>query len=213
MAAPVQATLEGTGESQNGEESVDYVAMLEKELEKKKVKYVADAILDVYADDEDITLGKLLDWNREGLCDLVKEINDDEDNEYEIRPLHQNRFADSVVKIANQRKELKEVASKSQVVLLFLGKDEEEAIETIQSGQDFMKQNVNKMKKLFNDLDENTQSVKDELDKISQELKQKIDNKQKEMVIMIDKIYKYHLNKLNARNKIINIADKTIKKV
>ena len=213
MAAPVQATLEGTGESQNDEESVDYVAMLERELEKKKVKYVADAILDVYADDEDVTLEKLMNWSRDDLCDLVKEINDDEDNEYKIKALNKNKFADSVVKIANQRKELKEVASKSQVVLLFLGKDEEEAIETIQSGQDFMKQNVNKMKKLFTDLDENTQSVKDELGKICQELKQKIDNKQKEMVIMIDKIYKYHLNKLNARNKITNDADKTIKKV
>ena len=113
----------------------------------RKLIYIADIIFKLY----ETPLDELLKWTRADLIELMGEINN-EDNEYRIKVLDKNKFAATVIDIAKQKRQalakdaLAASPSSSQVKLLFLGKEEEEAIEDIQSAHKFMDQKLIKMK-------------------------------------------------------------------
>ena len=205
MAAPVEVTSEG-GEGQN-EKSIDYIGILRSNLREKKLLYIEDIILEY---DNDTTLEVLLMWDRNEIVALLVDINNDESVQHKIKTIHRNKFADEIKDIAKQQqgdaaKEKVAPSASSQVKLLFLGKEEEEAAEAIQS--------VRKMQQLFNNLDENTKNVQQDLQKLCGSLKQQIDTKQKEIVKRIKIIHQYHLNQLNKRNESTQSTAKVVSKV
>eukprot|EP01084_Bolivina_argentea_P003179 5936_1 len=212
MAASLEGTSESKGENQIND-FIDYVQLLRVSLRQKKLIYIADAILKV----EELTLEQLMKCTRNELSDLLADIHNDKDNDYKIKASHRIKFAETVTNMAAQQqdalqKQTATPSTSSQLKLLFLGKEEEEAIESIQSGQQFMEKNLIKMKELFNNLDENNKNVKQNLDKICKSLKQQIDEKQKEIVSMIDTIHKYHSNGLNKKNEITQQSSKVVDK-
>eukprot|EP01084_Bolivina_argentea_P288039 494312_1 len=200
MSASLQPTAEG---GENQEDSINYVELLRVTLRNKKLIYIADIVLEI----EEFTLAQLLKWTRNDLTELLADINNDNDNDYKIKVSHRNKFADAVCYIAQKQKETLEkqivapaATSSPQMKLLFLGKEEEEAIEAIQSSQQFMNNNLNHMKKSFNNLDKHNKNVIQKLGKLCDELKQEIDKKQKEMLSKVNMVYQYHLNIFNKHN-------------
>ena len=158
---------------------------------------------------------------RDHLIELLVDIHGDQDNQCEIKVLHRNKFASLVASVATEQKQalLQEKAAaaalpgSSQVKLLFLGKEEEEAIEVIQAGQKFMNQSLVKMKEFLKNVNINTKNVKDDLQKLCNSLKTQIDIKHKEIIDKVDFIHKYHLNKLNQQNGLIQESAKVVSKV
>ena len=217
MAHPLQRTSEGSGEN---EDVTDYVELLRTRLKEKKLLYIADAIIEF---DNELTLQDLLGWKKDDLVEIVDDLNEQlsQDGKDKINVRHKNKFATNVVDIATQQKQAllqEKVAAaatpgSSQVKLLFLGKEEEEAIEAIQTGQKFMDQTLVKMKEFLNNLNENTKNVKDDLQKLCDSLKKQIDIKHKQINDKIDFIHKYHLNKLNQQNDLKQESAKVVSKV
>ena len=216
MSSPLKVTSEG--EEGTNEESVDYVKLVTATLKEKKLLYIADILFQY---DSDITIDELLKWNRKDIVDTIKMINDDENNKHEINPLHKNKFAKLVEQVAAKQKEeleKQQVAPSastpsSQMKLLFLGKEEEEAVEAIKNGQKYMEQSVKKMPQLFNNLDENTKNVQQDVIKLCDSLKQQIDIKQKDILAKIKFIHQYRWNQLNQRNETTKSTAKVVSKV
>ena len=225
MAARLDHTSEGMGEgipNYDSEDAMDFVEILKSSLRTQKLIYIAEIVKEV----EDETLSDLMEYSRKDLCELLAEIHDNKDNEYKIKVSHRNKFAKIVcefgVKRAQSLIDQQTAASTkystpsnepSQVKLLFLGQEEEKAIESIQSGQSFMEQNLIKMKQLLNDLEENNENTKEELETICDSLKQQIDAKQTEITTSIDRLYQYHLNNLKQRKQITTQSAKVVAKV
>eukprot|EP01083_Nonionella_stella_P095919 269401_1 len=218
MAAPVQQTSGGgEGQKSQNEDSVDYVALLRTSLQEKKLLYIADLVMEL----EELDLSQLLKWERPDLIEILRDIHNDNNHDHKIKVVHRNKFADTIIRVATQQQEALQkqlvapsasTTGTSQVKLLFLGKDEEEAIEVIQSGQKCMDQYLVKMQQLYTNLDENNKNIKQKLETICTSLKQQIDDKQKQMISTIDGIYQYKLSALKARSEVAQQSAKVVAK-
>eukprot|EP01084_Bolivina_argentea_P313572 543017_1 len=67
-----------------------------------------------------------------------------------------------------------------------------------------------KIKKSYNDLDENDKIVRRNLQQICGSLKQQIDKKQNQMILYLDSIYQHRLNELNQRHEITQQSAQTV---
>ena len=188
-------------------------------LKQQKVLYIADIVEQA----EDQTLANLLDYSRKNLSELLDEINDDADNEYKFKVSHRNKFAKAVIQIAEKRNralkaQFLEIAestpsSPSPFKLLEIGKEEEMAIEGIQTGHKFMIKRMSKMKGLFDALDQNTESAKASIRAICHSMRHQIDEKEKKMMSMVAGIHEIHLDALTKRDEAVQQSAKNVAKV
>ena len=232
MATQFDHTSEGFGEgvpNTNDSDSTCFVELLRSALTMQKLLHIAEIVKEI----EGESLSDLMEYPRKDLCELLREIHEDKENEYKIKVANRNKFARIVnefgIKRAQSLIDQQTAASTTystpsdtknrsqsqsqQVKLLFLGQDEEKAIESIQSGQQFMQQNLTKIKQLSHDLDENNQNSKEELEKICDSIKQQIDTKQNEISTIIDNIYQYHTKHLKQRKQTTTQSAKVVSKV
>ena len=216
MAAPVDTSEGGEAHGDSTEETVDYEAMLTATLERHKVKHIADIVAEV----EELSLSDLLKIaNHQGVVEVLTDIHEDEDNGHTIKMAHRLKFAKAVMAVADQRKEaLNEqlvvaASPENQVKLLFLGKEEEEAIEAIQSGHKAMAEAVSNVKRLFNVLDGNNESAKAQLLATGEALAQRIDEKVKAVGAVVDGVYQFHLGALKQRDEVTRQSAKVVAKV
>ena len=216
MAAALDTSEGGERRVDAVDEAVDYEAMLSATLEQHKVKHIADIVAEV----EEQSLSDLLMYSHNDVVELLKDIDGDEDNEYKIKVSQRHKFAKAVIAVADQKKQaLNEQAvadaanTSSQLKLLFLGKEEEEAIEAIQSGHKAMTQAASSVKRLFNALDGNHESVKAQLLATGEALKQRIDEKMQSVGSVVDGVYLFHLGALKQRDEVTQQAAKVVAKV
>eukprot|EP01084_Bolivina_argentea_P207337 353761_1 len=197
--ASIQSTNSNEGEIGNNQ-PIDYVELLRVSLKHQKLMYIADAIFNV----EQMTLQDLLQWKYEDIVEQTEEIHNAKDNDYKIKVSHRNKFANTIVQLAQQKKKasINTNPQSSTMKLLIIGKEEEECIEEIQSGQQYMDQAIVKTKELFNNLKQNNDTVKKKLATLCVELKKSIDIKQDEMNNIIDAVYQNKLQKLNKRDNV-----------
>lgn len=201
MASSLE-TCGGTGEQ------MDYEEMLENALREQQLMYIANIIKET----EDEDLCDLLEYTRSHLIGLLDDIADDKGNDHQIKISHRNKFAKIVTRIATKKKAESQLAA-SSVQFLFLSKEEEEAIETIQSGQQYMLKNLSITQELLRNLDENTDTVKKQLDSICDSLHKRIDAKQKSVAAAIQKLHEYHFQKLSDRLKVTEQSANVVAKV
>ena len=216
MAASVDTAEGGEAQGDPTAHTVDYEAMLSATLERHKVKHIADIVQEV----EELSLSDLLAFEHKDVMRMLNEIHEDEDNKHTIRASHCHKFAKAVSAVSDERKKaLNEQAvavaahTSPQVKLLFLGKEEEEAIETIQSEQKLMTETVANVKRQFNALDANHEAVKAKLMEIGEALKQRIDAKVQEVGSVVDGVYQFHLGALKERADVTRQSAKVVAKV
>eukprot|EP01083_Nonionella_stella_P064343 167601_1 len=192
------ADVEGSAVNEDArQQSVDHVELLRVSLRHQKLEYIGDII----KEEEDVPLHDLLDWSYDNIVEQLNDIHNDENNEYKIKVSHRNKFAKTVQKIKQSKLDCAQTIaspppSSHKMKLLIIGKEEEECIEAIQSGQQFMEQAVIKTKELLNDLDENSSSIKNNVSLICDELREQITAKQNEMNTMIESIHQRKLQQL-----------------
>eukprot|EP01084_Bolivina_argentea_P091930 165463_1 len=180
---------------------------LRKVLKKENLLYIFD---DIILDVEAQTLDDLLEYTQNDLVEKLRNINDDKTNNHKIKTSHRYKFAKTVNKIAVS--EDKRKLRSGELSLAFIGKNEQEAINSIQYGQQFAQQNVSNMKTLLNNLDKNNKNIKQNLQTICNLLKQKIDIKYKQMIKMIDDIDKMYSSQLNQQNQTAEQCAKSVSK-
>eukprot|EP01083_Nonionella_stella_P108576 315912_1 len=138
---------EGATNSDN-EAIIDYVELVRISLTQKKLTYIVGIL-----EQEDVSLEHLLNWSHRDISEALADIHDDEQNQHQIRAIHRNKFATIVTTIAKKRNEFEAQnknegpppSSPSNMKLLIIGKEEEEAIEAIQNGEQYMTQVLTKM--------------------------------------------------------------------
>eukprot|EP01084_Bolivina_argentea_P108469 193852_1 len=189
---------------------IDYVALLHESLIKDKLIYIGHILYDV----KEQTLEDLMGYTRDNLVEILRGINNDENNKYKIKTAHRYKFAKIVNDISIRKKAAtKRIITKSgKMQFLFITKQEEEAMKTIQFGQKFMKQNVLNMKTLFINLNDNKQNIKHNLEQICDLLKQQIDEKQDEMMKVINDIDNYYFTQLKQQNQTIQECAESVAK-
>eukprot|EP01084_Bolivina_argentea_P034661 64171_1 len=198
MTTPL-LTADGAGEGDN-EISIDYVALLSRELKTKKLLYIANIIWEI----AECKLESLMNWTRDDLRELINDINESEDNKYKVKVLDKNKFADLVINVAKKKKEAEEAKKSHKISLpklkvIFLDEDEENAMKLIKDGQQFMDNELDQMKQqLFQDLTKNKKNVEQSIETIYNELRQRFNVKHKQMNNLIDGIYQYYVYKVNS---------------
>eukprot|EP01083_Nonionella_stella_P108450 315510_1 len=209
------ADVEGSSANEDARQqtSVDYVELLRTSLRRQKLEYIAGII----KEEEDVTLQELLDWSYDDIVEQLLDIHNNENNEHKVKVSHRNKFARTVQNVKQSKLDCAQtIASPSpstnKMKLLIIGKEEEECIEAIQSGQQFMEQAVIKTKELLNDLDENKSSFKNKVSSICDELRQQITAKQNEMNTMIESIHQRKLQQLNERQNVTIQSAKVVAK-
>eukprot|EP01084_Bolivina_argentea_P313574 543019_1 len=153
MATPLHTSEIEGDEGKPNDSNLDYVVLLEASLRSQNLMYIADIIMEV----EEEPLEDLMSYSRKNLNSLLDEIHEDETNKHRIKVSHRNKFAKSVIEIRMRRNESLErqtvaAPATSKVKLLFVDEEEQQAIQSIQSGQQFMTNALAKTKKLYNDL-------------------------------------------------------------
>eukprot|EP01083_Nonionella_stella_P187719 690403_1 len=194
MAAhALHSTLSGATDTKEGdassvcEESIDYVELLRVSLRQQKLIYIADIM-----EQEGVSLDDLFDWTKADILEALRDIHNNNPNQHQIQT-----FAKIVIGIAKRRKDaMKNTEAQLQshtanVKILIIGKDEEEAIEAIQNGEEYMKELVNKMEKSLNGLHANTKQIQTDLHSLCDEIKRRIDQKEKQMKHIIQKVQKH----------------------
>eukprot|EP01083_Nonionella_stella_P084117 232776_1 len=163
MAQALQSTSSGVAPTEEGdlsdmnEQSIDYVELLRVVLRQQKLIYIADIMEQV-----GVPLNDLFEWTISDILEASRDIHNNNQNQHQIRMLDRNKFAKTVIGIAKKRKDTMKKTTESQlqsttnVKILIIGKEEEEAIEAIQNGEQYMNELVNKMEKSLNGLHANT---------------------------------------------------------
>eukprot|EP01083_Nonionella_stella_P240221 839975_1 len=150
--AAIQPTSSGDVEGSAPVASIDYTELLRVSLKQQKLLYISDIILEV----EEVPLDDLLEWTRANISELLDEIHNNDDNNHKIKVSHRNKFAKTVIEIGKSKKQsisnnnIPAAPSSSKMKLLIIGKEEEECIEAIQCGQQYMNTAMIKIKELYN---------------------------------------------------------------
>eukprot|EP01084_Bolivina_argentea_P073084 132658_1 len=205
---------EGATNSDN-EATIDYVELLRISLAEKKLTYIVDIL-----EQEDVSLEHLLEWHHSEIVEALRDVHDDQQNQHQIRAIHRNKFAKIVTTIAKKRDEFDaqnknegpSPSSPSNMKLLIIGKEEEEAIEAIQNGEQYMAQVLTKMQESLDGLHANTKKIKTDLHSLCNDAKQAIDKREKQITAIIDNIQKYKLNKLMQQTDAAQAAADTVHK-
>eukprot|EP01084_Bolivina_argentea_P108467 193849_1 len=129
---------------------IDYSKLLCQSLEKDNLMYIVDILLDV----KEQMVDDLFVYTRNDLVEILRNINDDETNKHKIKTAHRYKFAKLTNKIADHKNTEKQTVrpTTKTVQFLVITKAEEETIESIQFGQQFMKKTSLKMSRLLNNL-------------------------------------------------------------
>eukprot|EP01083_Nonionella_stella_P305690 1067433_1 len=98
MAHALQPTARGVAESKEG--SVDYAELLRVSLREQKLIYIEG----IMAEEEGVSLDDLFDWTKCDIVEALRDIHNNDQNQYQIRAAHRNKFAKIVIDIAKRRK-------------------------------------------------------------------------------------------------------------
>lgn len=187
---------------------MDYVQMLEEELEKQDLMYIAD----IAKKTEDVDLSEVLEYPKSHILELLDDIHGDDSNQHKIKVSHRNKFAKIVIRVATKRRAERELAE-SSVQFLFLSKEEEDAILTIKNGHHSIIKNLSMIKELRRNLDENTDAIREGLKAIREELHRRVDAKCDGLMTSIDSMHKYHIQKLDERTEVTEQSADIVSKV
>ena len=228
MSSPLETCEGGEPLKDSNEESIDFVAKLRAALQQQQLLYIATIVEQV----EEETLSDLLDYSRENLRELLDEIHQSSDNNHNIKVSHRNKFAKAVVAIGDEKREKAATSSVAPAAasvpsyteipgaptssgpkLLFLGKEEEAAIDSIQSGHQFMEKEMKKMNEIAVHLKDHRETLKSKVHDLCQKLKQRIDQKEEQMVSLIDSIHRHYASELAERQNITEQCAATVFKV
>eukprot|EP01083_Nonionella_stella_P025632 70606_1 len=200
----LQSTSTTSAETKEGSASptqeliIDYMELLRVSLRQQNLMYIVDIM-----HQDDVSLHDLFQWSWDDIVEALRDVHNDDQNQHQIRSLHRNKFAKTVTEIAKRKKDsiknnnqLQTPSSTSRVRLVILDKEQEEAIETIKSGEQYMTQAVTKIPELLDGLQTNTKRVKADLHALCTDIKQRIDEKERGINQIIDNIHTYKLNTL-----------------
>eukprot|EP01083_Nonionella_stella_P187198 687292_1 len=220
MAHALQSTSCGVADTKEGdvsdvnEESIDYGELLRVSLRHQKLIYIEGIMIK----EEGVSLEDLFDWTKGDIVEALRDIHNNDQNQHQIRAAHRNKFAKIVIDIAKRRTEtMKSSNNEAQsppanMKLLIIGKDEEEAIEAIQNGEEYMKElvNSNKIEESLNGLHANTKQIQTDLHSFCDDIKRRIDQKEKQMNQIIQKVQKHKEKTLMQQAKAAQAAAKTV---
>eukprot|EP01084_Bolivina_argentea_P050631 93124_1 len=151
---------------------------------------------------EEQTLADLMSYSQNDLEEILRDINEDSSNDHTIKTARRKEFAKAVHQMSthkqNEEEKEKDTTDSSKTAttlssigvkgttktstgntmkIMFIGQEEEQAIERIQFGQQYMNETVDKIKQLLNNKQNNKKKLEQKLKKVCSELKDKINEK------------------------------------
>eukprot|EP01083_Nonionella_stella_P155696 503359_1 len=186
-----QSEQTGTDEGENEAQSLKD---LSTDLKNRKLTYIMDII---HEQDEECNLQDLIKWQRKDIAQLIDEINADTSNQHQIKVMHKNRFLSIVEEHGNKIRA--EQDQTQQIKLMFVSKQEQEAIDSIEDYKLWIHSEGNKLSQSLQALDQNVSQNKNTLASLCECMKREIVKKQEKMAHIIDKIYETHLKTLHDK--------------
>eukprot|EP01083_Nonionella_stella_P100405 283176_1 len=170
---------------------IDYVTLLKVSLKQKKLDYITDILIR-----EGFSLQDLMDnWTRADLVEALRDLSNNQNQPpIPISSLDRNKFAKTVFEFHNKN----EVQNTK---LILIGQEEQDAIDVIENGQQYMARLVIKMEESLRDLQTNKEKMKHVLHSLCNEI-------EKEMNDRIDDIYNQQLKTSMKQINAVRIAAK-----